>query len=252
MRQFFQKTLLLISTCLLLSCNFVETIDIQENGSGAFAVQLDASGLLAMGGDQLGEKMGMKQNEKTMDTIITFKSVFESKKDSIATLSPEEQAALKRMENTVMHMKMDPDKKEFFVTLNSPFTKITELQNLMEGFSLLQSIKKSKTSATSKSPFGGSFGDNNSKLSFSYNGKTFSRNVEMIKDKEVVADTTGMSKMLFASSTYTLKYHFPKPVKSTSNPDALFSGDRKTITVIYPFSEYMDNPKKLNLNVEFE
>ncbi|AWG23519.1 hypothetical protein FFWV33_00285 [Flavobacterium faecale] len=252
MQYFFQKTVLLFSIFLLVSCNFVETIDIQENGSGEFALEVDASGLLAMGGGKIGEKMGMKENQKVLDSTITFKSIFESKKDSIANLSTEEQAALKRMENTVLHMKMDPDKQEFLIAMNSPFSKIAELQNLMEGFSVLKDLKKTKSSSTDKSPFGGSFGDNNSKLSFSYDGKTFNRNVEMVKENQVAKDSTGMSKMLFASSSYTLKYHFPKPVKSVSNPDALFSGDRKTITVRYPFAEYMENPEKLNLNVVFE
>ncbi|MCW2118709.1 hypothetical protein [Flavobacterium sp. 7A] len=252
MKQFFQKTTLLFFILFLVSCNFTESIDIQDDGSGKYAVEVDASGLLAMGGDKIGDKIGLKGDNKVLDSVISFKTIFENKKDSIALLSPEKQAALKGLENTVMHMKMDPNKKEFLIAMNSPFEKITELQNLMEGFTVLQDLKKSKTSQSSKSPFGGGFGDNNSKLSFSYDGKTFSRNVELIKEKQVVADSTGMSKMLFASSTYTLKYHFPKPVKSTSNPEALFSGDRQTITVRYPFSEYMDNPEKLNLNVVFE
>ncbi|WP_366184680.1 hypothetical protein [Flavobacterium ovatum] len=252
MKQFFQKTILLIAILLLASCNFTESIDIQENGSGEYSVEVDASGLLAMGGDKMSEKMGLKGDKKVLDSVISFKTIFEQKKDSIAKLSPEKQAALKGLENTVMHMKMDPDKKEFLITMNSPFNKVAELQDLMEGFTVLQDLKKSKTSETAKSPFGGSFGDNNSKLSFTYDGKTFSRKVALLKEKTKAVDSVGMSKMLFASSSYTLKYHFPKPVKSTSNPEALFSGDRKTITVRYPFTEYMENPEKLNLNVVFE
>ena len=57
--------------------------------------------------------------------------------------------------------------------------------------------------------------------------------------------------MIFASSNYIVKYHFAKPVKKVSNTSALFSEDRKTVTLHYPFSEYMENPEKLNLEVEF-
>ena len=60
-----------------------------------------------------------------------------------------------------------------------------------------------------------------------------------------------MNKMIFASSNYIVKYHFAKPVKKVSNTSALFSEDRKTVTLHYPFSEYMENPEKLNLEVEF-
>ncbi|MCG9791246.1 hypothetical protein [Flavobacterium algicola] len=252
MKQFFQKTALLISILFLASCNFTENIDIQEDGSGEFSVVLDASGLMEMGADKMGEKMGIKGDKKVLDSVISFKTFFEEKKDSIAKLSPERQAALKGLENSILHMKIDPEKKEFFMSMKSPFIKVAELQDLMEGFAVLQDIKKSKTAETSESPFGGKFGNNNSKLSFAYDGKTFNRRVEIIEESAKAADSVGMSKMLFASSTYTLSYHFPKPVKSTSNPDALFSSDRKTITLRYPFSDYMENPEKLNLNVVLE
>jgi hypothetical protein len=48
-----------------------------------------------------------------------------------------------------------------------------------------------------------------------------------------------------------IKYHFAKPVKKVSNSSALFSENRKTVTLQYPFAEYMGNPEKLNLEVEF-
>ena len=252
MKRFFQKIMLLISMLLLVSCNFTENIDIQENGSGKYSVEVDASGLLAMGGDKMSEKMGLNGDKKVLDSVISFRTIFEQKKDSIAKLSPEKQAALKGLENTVMHLRMDPEKKEFLIAMNSTFVKVTELQDLMEGFTVLQDLKKTNTTETTKSPFGGAFGNNNTKLRFSYNGKTFSRTVELLKEKTEAVDSLGMSKMLFASSSYTLKYHFPKPIKSVSNPEALFSDDRKTVTVRYPFAEYMENPEKLNLNVVFE
>ena len=69
------------------------------------------------------------------------------------------------------------------------------------------------------------------------------------KAKDSTAD---MSKMIFASSNYIIKYHFPKRIKKVSNPNALFSEDRKSITIQYPFTDYMENPDKLNFDVEFE
>lgn len=251
MTLFIKKTILLFSILCLVSCNFTENIDVQESGSGKYSVEVDASGLMAMGGAKMSEQMGLKEG-KVLDSIISFKTILEEKKDSIAKLSPDKQAALKGLENTIIHMKMDPEKKEFLIAINSPFEKVTQLQNLMDAFSVLQDLKKANTNEADKSPFGGGFGDNNSKLSYVYDGKSFSRKVELLKGKTKEVDSLGMSKMLFASSSYTLKYHFYKPVKSVSNPDALFSGDRKTITVRYPFTDYMDNPEKLNLNVVFE
>jgi hypothetical protein len=61
-----------------------------------------------------------------------------------------------------------------------------------------------------------------------------------------------MMNMFYESSTYTLKYHFPKKVKKVSNSTALYSEDRKTITIEFPLSDYMKEPEKLNFEVEFE
>ena len=121
----------------------------------------------------------------------------------------------------------------------------------MESMSSLKNLK-GKSDKTDAMLSG--LGNDNSQLIFSYNGKQFMRKAIVAKDAmaKIAADSTGMAKMIFASSKYTLKYHFPKAVKSVSNPDALFSADRKTITVEYPFTDYSENPEKLNLNVVFE
>jgi len=58
--------------------------------------------------------------------------------------------------------------------------------------------------------------------------------------------------MIFESSKYIIKYHFPKEVKSVSNKQAMFSEDRKTITIEFPFNEYMKEPEKTNFEVVFK
>jgi len=71
-------------------------------------------------------------------------------------------------------------------------------------------------------------------------------------DEKENASTNQSLKMIFASSSYIVKYHFPKPVKKVSNPTAQYSEDRKTITIEYPFKEYLESPEKLNFDVDFE
>ena len=58
--------------------------------------------------------------------------------------------------------------------------------------------------------------------------------------------------LMFGSSTYKLNYHFPKPIKSVSNETAMFSADRKTVTIEYGFMDYIANPEALNLEVVLE
>ncbi|MCA1919065.1 MAG: hypothetical protein LDL38_06670 [Flavobacterium piscis] len=241
----------LLSFCFVLatltSCTLTENIYVNDNGTGKFSVDMDGSSLMAMAGDQLGPDA-----KKNIDSTFTFKQLFEEKKDSIAKLSPEAQKELKKLENFVVNTKMNSEKKEFLMTISTDFKNVNELQDALQSLSALQRLEGGASAAT---PFGKGLGDNNSKLSYTYDGKKFTR--KAVIDKQKVAEkakdsTADMSKMIFASSNYIIKYHFPKKIKKVSNPNALFSEDRKSITIQYPFTDYMENPDKLNFDVEFE
>jgi len=245
--------LLLTFLVVLVSCNFTENLNVKDDGTGTFALEVDGSGLMAMAGDKLSEGLTQNKDTKVVDSTFSFKEIFEAKKDSISKLSPEQQAALKKMENFVMRIKMDADKQQFLFSMDTPFKSVGDLQNMMDGFTTLKDLKGKSNKDGMSNPLANGIG-NNTKIDYSYNGKTFVRNA--IIDKEALDkiknDSLGMTKMFLASSKYTLKYHFPKAVKKVSNPDALFSADRKTVTVEYPFLDYMEHPEKLNLNVSFE
>lgn len=234
----------------LTSCTFTENIYINDNGTGKFSVDMDGSALMSMAGDQLGAQLGAgKKNE--IDSTFTFKQLFEAKKDSIAKLSPEAQKEIKKLENFVVTTKMSSEKKQLLMTLATDFKNVNELQDILQTASTMQKLE----GGANASPLGSGFGDNNSKLNYFYDGKKFTRKAVIDKQKlaEKVKDTAAdMSKMVYASSNYIVKYHFPKKIKKVSNPDALFSDDRKSITIQYSFTDYMDNPDKLNFDVEFE
>lgn len=235
---------------ILTSCTFTENIDVTDNGSGKFSLDMDGSALMAMAGEQLGSEMSDAKHN--IDSTFSFREMFKNKKDSIAKLSPEEQKELKKLENFVVHMKLNAEQKQFLLDLKTDFKNVNELQDMMKTMSTLQNIDKSKASGN-KIPFDGNF-SNNSTVSFDYNGKKFNRKV-ILNPKETnkpVEDSLGMYKMIFASSTYVVKYRFPKKVKKVSNANALFSEDKKTITIQYPFTDYMENPTKMGLEVEFE
>jgi hypothetical protein len=205
---------------------------------------------MEMAGDQLGNQMGADA-KKSIDSTFTFKQLIAEKQDSISKLSPEAQKEIKKLENFVFNIKMNGEKKQFLMNIATDFKSVNELQDILQSMSSLQKLEGGNAPST---PFAG-LGDNKSKLSYTYDGKKFTRKAILDKQKvtEKAADSTAdMSKMMFASSNYIIKYHFPKPVKKVSNPNALFSDDRKTITIQYPFTDYMENPDKLNFDVEFE
>lgn len=244
--------LILLLSAVLTSCTFTENITVDANGAGQYAVNMDGAALMAMAGEQLAAGMSEEQS-KNVDTTFTFKQLFAEKKDSIAKLPLETQKELKKLENVVVDMKMNAAQKQFLFALKSNFKNVNELQDMMQTMQTLQKLDK-KSNAENLFGAGSDFANNNSTVTYSYTTKKFNRTVTVApkESTKVSEDSLGMYKMIFASSSYILKYNFPKRIKKVSNPDALFSADRKSITVQFPFTDYMENPKKLDLIVEFE
>lgn len=249
MKKYFSLLVLVIG---LTSCTFTENISISDSGSGKYSVAMDGSELIAMGGEQLLSGLSEKQ-VKNIDTTFTFKQLLEKKKDSIAKLPIATQQDFKKLENLVVDMNMNAEQKKFLFAMKTDFKSVNELQDMMKTLQTLQKIDQ-KSNPNSALTMGGDLINNNSTVSYLYAGKKFSRTASLLpkESKKSEKDSLGMNKMIFASSTYVLKYNFPKRIKKVSNPNTLFSEDRKSITIQYPFTDYMDNPKKLDLTVEFE
>ncbi|MES2811994.1 MAG: hypothetical protein V4670_05930 [Bacteroidota bacterium] len=246
-----KKSLLFLLLVLAFSsCTFTEEITINTDGTGKYDLNIDGSALMAMmPQDSVGGK-----KEKPVDSTFSFKQLFEEKKDSILKLPKEQQEKIKKMEKFNLRMLMNYDTKKFFFSLNTDFKSVSELEDVMNNMSEMQKMSKG-TKETSLNPMGGLsvLEDNGSKINYAYDGKKFARKV--IVDKAALKkakDSTDSYKMIFESSKYILKYHFPKAVKSVSSKSALFSEDQKTITIEYPFNEYMNEPEKLNFEVVFQ
>lgn len=229
------------------SCEFSENIYINENGSGKMEFTFDASEMMKMTGDELA-----KQTEEKVDSTFTFKEFFEEKKDSISQLPKEEQEALRSLENFSLHMLMDPASKTMAFDLFTDFKDVDELQDMLSAMTKIQSLGD-KEAAGGSNKFA-SLGQETSELKYSFNGRKFTRKTKII-DKDLhqrMVDSLSEMAMIYESSTYKLNYHFPRPIKSVSNETALFSEDRKTVTVEFGFMEYIKNPEALNLEVILE
>lgn len=244
-----KKILFLLVLALgITSCTFTEEIMINPDGSGKYILQMDGSAFMAMmPKDSVSGSMG-----KSIDSVFSFKKNLEEKKDSIAKLSSEEQERLKKMENFKMHMKMNEESKEFLFSLFSSFKSVSELQDMTNNMKELNKMSQNSQSIGPMSDIA-SFGNNGASMNYTYNGKKFVRKavVDQKSLNESAKDSLNSYQMIFESSRYIVKYHFPKAVKKVNNPTALFSEDKKTITLEYSFNEYMKEPEKLNLEIEF-
>lgn len=260
-----------------------ESLLINDNGSGKFSYDIDASPVMEMVGNTLsngGEKKPNKRKNKrtaekqgrTIDSTYTFKEVFAAKKDSIAALPVEEKERIKKLENFSVRMIINEQGNQMKYSLFSDFKTIEELKNMTSPLTTLKSAGVAPAGAgaamTQKEA------QENSVTSYDYNGKTFRRVVadlpqadkasEVAKEKgaklteeelDVQKAAEGLAeamKELMGKSSYKVVYTFEKKIKSISVPNAVLSEDKKTVTVDYLFEDYMKKPKSLDLEIVFE
>ncbi|GAB1858123.1 hypothetical protein MHTCC0001_29600 [Flavobacteriaceae bacterium MHTCC 0001] len=214
--------------------------------------KLDASEIMQMAGDKMGESSG----EKDMDSTFTFKEIFDEKRDSIATLSPEEQAQLKALEDVSVHMLMNEKDKKFNINIFNEFKNAEALQDMFAALNTVSNLQGKKAAKVNdpNNPFSSLGNGGNSKLSYSFKNGVFNRKVEVF-DKTLqtqMKDSLGQMAMMFANSKYRVNYHFPRRVKSVSNDKAMFSADGKTVIIDYGFIEYITDPEVMNLEVVLE
>ncbi|MCH9660831.1 MAG: hypothetical protein K0U54_07955, partial [Bacteroidetes bacterium] len=240
----FKKIACLIAvSTTLISCQFTETMTLNEDGSGRISVSMDMAEMMAM-----TQEFGKDSTAVKLDTIIKMKDVLREKKDSIATLPAAEQARLKKLENFNFRTLMDPDTGEMYFDVFATFKKVTEANELMSAFEtsgdFMQGLEGSGTDVSTDKTSGGAVA-----VSFSYEGNTFVRDA-YITDKEkhrIQMDSLKGAEAFMSSMKYKMKYVFPKKIVKSSVEDARFSLDGKTIEFERSFIEYMRNPDVTDL-----
>ncbi|MBO0330386.1 hypothetical protein [[Muricauda] lutisoli] len=230
---------------LAASCNFTEEIHLKEDGSGKLSINFDGSEMMDMAGDELA-----KTDEKPIDSIISFKDFLEKKKDSIAQLPQEEQEKLKKLEHFNMRMVMDPEKKVMMFDLFSEFKNVSEVNDAFGAFQDASSMgAKASPQPEQMKPT-----EQPTEVHYSFNQNKFTRTAKIVDQAlfEQQLDSLQGAEMFLSGSTYTLKYHFPKKIKSTTAEAATFSQDGKTLIYEVKFLDLMKDPSVLDLEVELE
>jgi hypothetical protein len=255
----------------LSSCTITEKMIVNDDGSGKFSYDIDATKLMSMGGGAMAgndkpKRKGKKERvKKDIDSTFTFKEMFAGKQDSISKLSPEEQLKIKKMENFSVRMVMKEEEGIMLYSMFTDFKSVAELQDVMSPVESMKSL--SPTGKAGDMGLAPDAMEDNSSTKFFYDGKKFAKTVSKVEKKKVeeapkedisdesaaVAEELKKSlDMFYAQSNFKVVYQFPKPVKKISIENALFSDDRKTVTIEYPLKDYMDSPHKLNFDVEFQ
>ncbi len=255
MKNLFKISFLLSLTLSLTSCQFSENLNINEDGSGTLSIDFDGSGVMQM----MGAKLSEEKEHVKMDTIFNFKEFMDSKKDSISKLPKDKQEALKQLENYQMKMQMDTETLKMNFSMFVNFDNVNEItdayNNYMKGYEIAtknsEALKDNKAMKSKDDETGTT---SPTKTSYSYTSNSFSRKTEIL-DKEAYTksiDSLAGMEAFMGASKYKLNYHFAKKVKSVSDSTALFSADRKTITLEKSYMEYLNNPSLMDITIEFE
>jgi len=243
------KTILgiLLTATLLMSCQFKESMVMDENGQGRISVQIDLSEMMAFGGG-----LGADSTMTKQDTIIAFKDFLIEKKDSIATLPLAEQENLKSLENYNLRMFIDPETEEMLMDLYLDFDDISEANDLFRGFEQAGSLIPGN--ALSMGGDAPNSDDQVIGVRYDFVDNNFKRDSYIIDEvaHQTQMDSIGPVEAFLSGVEYTLEYTFPRKIKSASIEDATFSLDGKTIEVRRKFIDYMKNPDVLDLEVSLE
>lgn len=244
---FKKRCLLVVLAVTLVSCQFSETMVINEDGTGRMSLTMDMSELMAMmpANDTLQVKM---------DSVMSFKKLFEEKKDSIAKLPKEEQEYLKLLENYQMRILMDPEEQKMKYEIFTNFKSVAEANNLMEGLNASERMSVSPMENSSQSKEKKEPQKQPMAVNFTYEKNIFTRDA-YIKDTVAfakISDSLQAIESFMENAVYSIEYTFPRKIKSVSVKDAKISKDGKTVTFQKPFFAYMKNPDELDVQIILE
>ena len=239
--------LLLVSLFFITSCEMKEKIYINSDNSIKYALHVDMpriSQMMAM--DPEAHKDGFPVDSiLTMEQFLDGDFMGKSKKRDKEDL----EKARKVFEDFKVHVKMNEN--EGFFSFFVQDRNVDDLNATLAKFRKNLNEKRGKSAETNEEE--NAMSEFIGNLTLNYDGKHFSRSSD-IHLGSMTRNSDDESKLseLAAMMTYSLEYHFPKPIKSISDTTVLLSWDRKTVYIKKPITELMQNPKAYNFTLELE
>ncbi len=251
-----KSLLVLVVFCLFLSSCFdvEETYNLNADGSYAVNYNLDMGRLFkmvaAMTPDSIKQSKAYKESK---DTLVNLGSMPDSLKQRF---SP---AELNLMKQSDVHMQLNLSEGVFKLDFMNKGKSADELSYFVSNFGEL--LQKGKIGDIMK-PKGlpaeaGEEPDvpfKNKEYDYVITPNTFGRMIKLDvlaakkdKDKQAFELMKGMNMKM----TSTVVVNLPRPAKSTGNPNAVLSADKKQFTLKLDMLEALDKPELLNFKIEY-
>ncbi|MCV9931091.1 hypothetical protein OIU80_02250 [Flavobacterium sp. LS1R47] len=242
MKKYFSFFLLII---LFTSCQVTETISLNADGSGTInVVQLrDEHSYMLSAGEKYSKE------EQFKDTAYVFQDYITKYNETFFKYTQSEQQLFQKYANVKVHVKKSSFDKEFKTIITFPFTKIDVVPNLYNTEDYANDLENNYALTAEKHFFD---------VQYSFDGTVFKRTLNVINEAEIeknknqIKDFKSKTHSLDLTLTYSLKYNFPRRIKSVSNAAAILSSDKKSLTLTLQLLDCLQDPASTNLEVVLE
>jgi hypothetical protein len=235
----------LLLLVLATSCQVTETIHINPDGSGTIEVTdlRDENSYM-----QLAKEEYSKENVYK-DTTCVFGDYIKKHQETFSRTPKADQEVFLRYSEVKVHKKANSYEKEFRNSYSQNFKKASDIVDLYKADHYLDDVKNNYALSAEEHYY---------KVNYAFEGNHFKRIVaitdalELKKEFDKVEEYKGYYKGYKLVQNYVLKYHFPRKIKSVSNPQAKISDDRKSLSLQFLLADCMQNPVITNLEVVLE
>lgn len=244
-------TLLLILIVFFSSCSIEQEITFLDDNQVNYRMLIDGSKLM-----KSSENNGITTGKET-DSIISFADMVRKDNPKLLKEYPELEKDVDNISQLYLRIIENPAEKKFSISIYGDFKDsknlnqaTASLYNLMNHSS---KVKGGRTEKMSKDLF------SNTKV-YTWNGKVMTHKAEKkISETILKEEDKNRAHQLLSNigsyilgNTTTVKYHFPRKVKSVSDPEALLSQDGKSVIIKYPNSVLSTTPELANIKIELE
>ncbi len=240
-----KKYALLLLVLFLTSCQVTETIHLNEDGTGKIEINelRDEHSFMQLMGENYSKE------EVFRDTTYVFQDLITKHSETFARLPAFEKAIFQKFSTVKVHIKKSSFEKEFRTTISQNFTKIIEVADLYKTEEYADDIENNYALVAEEHYYS---------VDYTFDGSVFKRIVkitdaiELKKQQDKIEGFKTQVSKFKITQPYVLKYHFPRKIKSVSNPNAKISEDKKSLELQFLITDCLVNPERTNLEVILE
>ena len=241
MKKYYYFLLIIIAT----SCQVTETLYLNKDGSGSLEVVAlrDEHSYMQLVKEEYSKEDVYK------DTTFYFKDYYTKYAETFNRTGKEDQEVYYKYADVKVHIKKSSYEKEFKTTISQNFKKVSDLVDLYKAENYADDIKFNYSLAAEEHYY---------KVSYDFKGDCFNRTVKITDSthfKKASDDVEGLKNYYKGhniTQSFVLDYHFPRKIKSVSNPSAKISADKKSLKLNFLLSDCLQNPEITSLEVILE